>query len=290
MILKAEYVFRPSQILRRWRTIRQQDRSAGLVPARLPWGRVINVNSRDNIGSAVLTLGVYDLVVTETLWRLTDPDDLALDVGANVGCMTAALAERAGEVECFEPHPILYRELVANLESLRAQGVRAVLRAHCTALGAAAGELPLVIPDDFARHRGESTLSSAAVGAESIPVQVKTLDSLLPAGRKVGILKLDVEGFERQVLAGAQRLLESGRLRDCIFEEHRAYPTDVTDLLESCGFRVFRLARRLTRPELLNPDSKTPRSHWEATSFLATRDPQRAIRRMATFGWRCLGR
>src|SRR5262245_15426335 len=102
-ILKAVYLFRPAQLFRP-HVPRDNDR---FVQARLPWNRTIRVSTRDNIGPAVLRLGVYDLVVTEALWRLTDPVDQVVDVGANIGLMTAAFAERAATVYSFEPHPAL---------------------------------------------------------------------------------------------------------------------------------------------------------------------------------------
>jgi FkbM family methyltransferase len=279
MILKAEYLFRPGQLLRRTFTSAHQAKNQS-VAARLPWGRCINISPQDSIGQAVLGLGVYDLVVTETLWRLTDLNDTAVDVGANVGCMTAALGERAAEVHAFEPHPMIFAELSRNLEGLKAQGVAARLVGHAIALGSESGVLPLHAPADFRRHRGESTLAGANPAGTAVQVPVSTVDEAFPE-RSIGIMKLDVEGFEL-------RLLEEGRLRDCIFEEHRAYPTDVTFLLEKHGFAIFRLARRLTRPELLRADSPEPRSRWEATSFLATRNPDRAFQRLSRRGWSCL--
>lgn len=286
MILKAEYLYRPGQLLRRLFAPSHRANVQTAV-ASLPWGRSINVSPYDNIGPAVLRLGVYDLVVTEALWRLTDSDDIALDVGANVGCMTAALAERAAEVHAFEPHPVIFAELSRNIEGLRAQGVTARVEVHAVALGSNSGVLPLHIPADFHLHRGESTLASASPSGTTVQVRVSTIDQTFPT-HSIGIMKLDVEGFELQVFQGATRLLAENRLRDCNFEEHRAYPTDVTSALENNGFAIFRLARRLTRPELLRPDSPQPRSQWEATSFLATRQPDRAQQRFYRRGWRCL--
>jgi FkbM family methyltransferase len=285
-MMKAEYLFRPVQLFRRLTRISRQP-CADRVEASLAWGRSIRVSLQDNIGPAVATLGVYDLVVAETLWRLTDPNDLALDVGANIGCMTAVLAERAAEVHSFEPHPLIYAELVENAERLRSQGVPAVIRTRAEALGSSSGKLPLHVPHDFRRHRGESSLADERVGGETVEVTVAALDEIV-AGRPVGVMKMDVEGFEAQVLQGATRLLGSRRLRDCVFEEHRAYPTVVTAMFEVHGYTIFRLARRLMRPRLLVADSPEPRSRWEATSFLATVQPDRARQRMAEFGWRCL--
>jgi len=284
-LLKAEYLFRPSQVFKRGAAP-----ADGLIEARLSWGRRIRVSARDNIGPAVLRLGIYDLVVAETLWRLTDASDIVVDAGANMGCMSAVLAERAALVYSFEPHPKLFAELSGNAQSLREQGVGARFELHQSALGEVPGRLPLKVPRDFERHRGVSSLASAVAHEEAIEVEVSTLDRIFSAPATIGVIKIDVEGFERQVLLGATQLLSQKRIRDCVFEEHRRYPTDVTSLLESHGYQVFRLARGLFRPKLLDANSVRPRSTWEATSFLATSKPERAVQRMRRFGWRALGR
>ena len=68
------------------------------------------MNPKETIGRAILRLGVYDLCVSESICRLLDPGESAIDVGANLGYMTSLMAAKAGKcgsVESFEPHPDL---------------------------------------------------------------------------------------------------------------------------------------------------------------------------------------
>jgi FkbM family methyltransferase len=205
--------------------------------------------------------------------------------------MTAVLAERARIVHSFEPHPRLFAELSENVRSFQQQGSSASIELHNEAVGEKDGVLPLSIPADFERHRGESSLLPRdGAGATTVHVQVTTLDRLFAPPTSIGVMKLDVEGFEKQVFLGAGELLKSHRIRDCVFEELRPYPTDVIAILESYGYTLYRLARGLARPRLLPGDSGEARSIWEATSFLATSQPRRALDRMGRFGWRTLGR
>lgn len=290
-IWKPEYIFRPSQLLRRLFLKRQ----LGDIAVRLPWGKSIRVSTVDHVGSQIATLGVYDLVVTETLWRLCDLGETAIDVGANIGYTTFVMAERLGNgrLICFEPHPVVYRELKENIESLRKQGCAAEVITHQKAIGAELGSLPLHVPKDFASHRGESSLASPShleFDLEPVLVVVEDLDSQLGLDEKIGVMKIDVEGFEMEVLKGAERAFKNGRIRDCVFEEHAHYPTPVSDWLESHGYRIFRLDRSFARPRLLPPDSRVPRTFWTATNYLATIAPDRAIDRFASAGWKCLGR
>jgi hypothetical protein len=99
------------------------------------------------------------------------------------------------------------------------------------------------------------------------------------------VLKLDVEGHEWNVLHGAAQFLRDHRVRDVVFEEHKKYPTAASDLLETCGYHIYRIQKTFMGPRLLPPDVPTPPSSWEPTSFLATYAPQRARRRLSARGW-----
>ena len=288
-LLKPEYLYRPSQLIKR---LIRGNRS-GYTNVRLPWGKEIRVSADDNVGSQIATLGLYDLVITETLWRLCDPGEMALDIGANIGYTTFVMAQRlqAGLLKCYEPHPILFREFFENVESLRQQGCSTEIQTFQKALGPIEGKLPLYVPQDFAYHRGESSLAAPThieCATEPVIVPVETLDAQLKDNDFIGVMKIDVEGFEHEVLRGAEKTFANRRVRDCVFEEHQAYPTQVSRWFESHGYRVFRLDRSFTRPHLLPPDSPVPRTAWTATNFLATIDPDRTQQRFSKSNWGCL--
>ncbi|MBC8106115.1 MAG: FkbM family methyltransferase [Anaerolineae bacterium] len=292
-LLKPEYLFRPSQIFRR--LFPPAPSSDGFTSAWMPGGCRIRVNPDDDLGRALLHLGVFDLIVTETIWRLADPGEGVADVGANIGYMSLVLAARVapnGNVWCFEPHPTLFKELSANCD--RGSQSFGGVRFHARQLGVSdsAGQLKLLVFDETSKNRGTSALISSdeEASGSTISVNVALLDEIVPPDTALGVMKIDVEGHELAVLKGARRLLESRRVRDIVFEEHREYPTDVTNYLEHAGMRVFRLHRDFFGPRLLAPNATTARSTWIATSFLATFDTARAEARFKARGWRCLQR
>jgi hypothetical protein len=101
---KPEYIFQPFRIIKRLRF-----RPIGRVSALLANGTPIVVNTNEDIGRLIATLGIYDLVVSEAITRLLDPGDVAVDAGANIGYMSAIMAEQVGpdgRVMSFEPNPI----------------------------------------------------------------------------------------------------------------------------------------------------------------------------------------
>ncbi len=291
-LFKPEYLYRPRQLLRRAALTVAYPRQ-DWVDIGLPWGLTIRAKPRENHGRALLSLGVIDLAVTETLWRLAQEGETAIDVGANIGYMTAVLARRVGAggtVWSFEAHPALHQELLHNVAAWRRELPRTELRPTHVAVSERRGQVALHVPEAFEANRGLASVRAVNVAeAGEIQVECAPLDELI-GGAHVGVLKIDVEGHELAVLRGSRRLLEERRMRDCVFEEHHPYPTDTTRFLEERGYTVFRIARGFRGPQLLAPRSSAPRSVWEPTSFIATSDPGRASTVLGARGWRSLGR
>jgi len=140
------------------------------------------------------------------------PGDLAFDVGANYGNRTKAFLALGARVVAFEPQPDCanYLELALGRER-RFQLVQ-------KALGDKAGRAEMRI----ANHNVLSTLSSNWIEATSksgrfsseswgttIPVDVTTLDSAIDSFGTPSFVKIDVEGFELEVLSGLSKPVQS---------------------------------------------------------------------------------
>src|SRR6185295_2277040 len=157
---KPHYLYRPVQLLRR--IARGLARPGAREIVALPWGLDLIVDPREAIGSALWHLGVFDLALTETLWRLLEPGDLALDVGANIGYTTGLMALRVGStgrVLAFEPHPAVHAQLVANAERARRNPRCGEIRTFETALGAVTGVARLAPGSYFADNNGIARLT-----------------------------------------------------------------------------------------------------------------------------------
>ena len=229
-------------------------------------------------------IGTHELPVTEMMWRLTDSDDLALDVGANIGYYTSLLARRARKVIAFEPHPALSARLRENAANWSYGEIVIEERAASDKTGKA----ELLEPSDFDLNSGTASLEDSSTGSKGIEVETVRLDELLD-GEKVGVLKVDVEGHELAVLEGLGECLGAGQVRDVFFEDHEPIPTPVSELLASNGYRVFSLEQKFRGVSLGPADG--PAQHWyswAAPTYLATRDPERAEKRAGTSGWHCL--
>jgi FkbM family methyltransferase len=127
-------------------------------------------------------------------------DDVFVDIGANIGSYTI-LAGVAVGAKCIavEPIPTTFKHLLDNVNLNNARD-----RIECfnIGIGSRAGNLLFSSSQDTTNH----VLASHEEKANSINVPVKTLDSLLD-GRHPRIIKIDVEGWETEVIAGADRTL-----------------------------------------------------------------------------------
>ncbi len=284
-LTKPEYLFRPSQALRR---LFAPNRSFPAVVT-LPWGLAINIDSRDAIGHAILHLGLYDLPVTETIFRLLDAGDVAVDAGANIGQMTSIMAFKTGSrgrVLSFEPHPEIFSELEKNVALWNVAGVAAT-SAHRCALSNHAGEATLNIPPGFRVNRGLASLAPTSESVSSFSVRVDRLDAFI---EQAGLLKIDVEGHELRVLEGCDSLLKDQRIRDIIFEDHSPYPSEVDLYLESSGYTLFDIGSNLFGPRITPAGVGALNRHWEPQSRIATADPRRTLDRLGKPGWHVLKR
>lgn len=286
-LAKPEYVLQPKKLVRRLLGRTAARGPDGVYRLGLPWGLELRTTRLDNVTQAIDVLGVYDIVVTEAIWRLTSPGDTVVDVGANVGYMTVAMAARLrerGRVFSFEPQPGVLEELDANISAAKARFPGVSVFARFEALSDSNGTASLsVTPPDG--NRGEAHLLADGAG---VSVPMRQLDSYAgELGSDVPFLKIDVERHEPAVLRGASGLLGRGVFRNVVFEEHEQYPTEATSILEHFGYTIFALERRFVGVRLGDPAHFT-RSSWEASSLLATRAPEAALRAFRVPGWRCL--
>ena len=278
-LLNPEYFYRPSQILRRLSFKPSLDAT---LP--LPWRCAITTNSTDTIGRAIATQGVYDLPVTEALMRLADPDETALDVGANIGYMSLVLALSVGSrgrVICFEPNADVLPKLRRNADNWKALNA-APIEIHSVALSDHEGAGSLGFPAAYSENLGVASLE---FGEGGVRVPLCRLDSLDLSS--AGVMKVDVEGHEASVFAGAAKLLVKKQIRDIVFEEHDAYPARSHAVLLEHGYQVFRLTRSAWGPLLLPPQAP-PRQAHSPSNFLATADASRAEARFRARGWTAL--
>jgi FkbM family methyltransferase len=188
------------------------------------YGHSILLNGADvSITPQLYRYGYYKLREELFLQRALKGGDVFIDVGANVGAFSLLAAKKVGSfgrAYAYEPNPAV-AGLLRRSATMNWMHERLIVRA--VAVGEKQGEAELVIP---ASRLGDAALDSNKVGGASIErtlqyigepggergvmVKVVSLDDEFPYDIPIRVLKLDAEGHETQVLAGANRLLRAG--------------------------------------------------------------------------------
>ncbi len=193
--------------------------------ARLPGGGTIVLRFDEWVGRHYLLHGSsFDPAELEFMRDALEPGATAIDVGANVGvyAITAALRVGAtGRVIAVEADEEYLPRLRASLERNGLENAEIVI----AAAGDIDGEVELIIAADGAFSSIKPLVAYAGSGATR-RVPQRRLDSIwAEAGEPaVAFVKVDVEGAEVEVIAGAERLLE--RCRPALVVEVRPEQTE----------------------------------------------------------------
>lgn len=175
------------------------------------------------------------------LRSLIKPGMIVLDIGANIGiysCFLSRLVGKGGVVYAFEPDPINFSRLVKNT-----QGIKNIIPVH-TAVGEKTGELNLYISDDMnVDHRSYDSGDKR----RCVKVPVVRLDDYFNKDQHIDFMKIDVQGYEYNILQGAKRTIDLSSNLKMIMEfwpyglkKAGTVPRKLLDLISSLGLVVER--------------------------------------------------
>lgn len=160
---------------------------------------------RDQVITPWLKKGVWEPLETALFRSEIGEGDVVVDVGANVGYYTLIAAHKVGKtgkVWAFEPDPDAFELLRRNVQLNGYDNVQLVPKA----LGAKPGTLKLF------RHptnRGDHRIYDPGDQREVVNVEVTTLDQYFGATeQRVDLIKIDTQGAECAILAGAGQTLQ----------------------------------------------------------------------------------
>lgn len=190
--------------------------------------------------------GLHEFEDMSFLLHFLREADTFFDVGANVGSYTLlASGKRNCKTLCFEPSPATYNILSNNI---KLNQLNLKVRAYNLAVGSADGYLNFTEGEDTTNH-----VLADSDGSPSTKVEVKKLDDF--SAEAPILMKIDVEGFETEVLNGATSILNNPLLKGIIIELNGSgyrYGFDENDVhrkLSALGFKPYRyepFERKLT--------------------------------------------
>lgn len=145
------------------------------------------------------TDGYWESWITCWFSQQLDSNGIFFDIGANVGYYAFIAAKHGLRVDAFEPNPRLVQLFEASSIDNRVWD-HVYLNNHC--LGNSDGRVNLFIP------QGHSGAASMYGGGDRVEVDIKTLDNCNKLfGRNI-IAKIDAEGAEFEILAGATKTMK----------------------------------------------------------------------------------
>lgn len=174
--------------------------------------------------------------------------DLVFDVGSNIGILSAVysrLVGNSGKVYSFEPVNETFAQLQETLALNGCDNVTPIK----TAISDNSGSMEMQIFDESASGLNSLVkLKYPEYNSNNVAVKTETLDNICAKFKITGIdfLKIDVEGFEKEVLAGASALLENNLIKFIQFEisdvplsSSGKTPEDIIDFLKKYNYLVF---------------------------------------------------
>ena len=178
--------------------------------------------------------------------NILQKDKVSLDVGANLGLFTYFLSRASKKVYAFEPNPYPLR----SLKSVIDKNVEIIP----IALGNADENIMLRIP----KSKKGWTSNGASVAninlnlGKEFSVTMRKIDSLNI--ENIGLIKIDVEGFEMDVLRGAEKTIRIQKPTLIIENEivHTADPFEVFDFMKKIGYQIFYVDKKLNLTKLNN--------------------------------------
>jgi FkbM family methyltransferase len=204
------------------------------------------------IDFAIYLLGRFEPSTAAAISRVVKPGDIALDIGANIGAHTLRIARAVGEtgrVLAFEPTEFAFGKLVTNL------GLNPSLKDRVTAIqcflgSSATADPPPMIYSSWPLTKG-SDLHKVHLGASMSTGQATTqrLDDVIAQHNiaRVDVVKMDVDGFECEVLDGAKLMMERDRptyimeMSPYVLEERGSSFDKLLDRFLSLDYQFFTL-------------------------------------------------
>ena len=238
------------------------------------WGAQVRSPSVDRALAAwLMNAGLMGRAERRFFETAVTRGQIVVDVGANQGIFTllfSRLVGPDGRVVALEPAPALFQALDRNCQINAADNVKR--------LPIAAGETRSQGVLHCSRVNSGDNRLTASLKGRAVPVEIIPLDEILPT-EQVGLVKIDVQGYELNVAKGMQGILDRSPAIRVFFEYwpfglgHAGHaPRELLDFFVDRRFLLFELSRNGLRK--LDSDDvarSTKSGDWSWRNLLAAR-------------------
>lgn len=185
--------------------------------------------------------GLHEFADMGFLLHFLRSNDLFFDIGANVGSyMVIASAHVGASTFAFEPVPSTFRALEKNIA---VNGISSLVKAFNMGVGSQKGTLLFTASFDTVNHVIPGF--QREVSKNGIEVNVISIDELVNGNEVPLMIKIDVEGFETEVIRGMPSTLANEKLKAIIIElngsggRYGYEETDIHKELRKAGFAPY---------------------------------------------------
>ena len=167
----------------------------------------------DFIANEISIHGLYEKNEIENVFKMLKGfesqflEGTACDIGANVGNHSRVFATKFAKVISFEPNPTVLDLLKFNTKSYPNITVSETALGSSEGLITLSGDKSNLGNYSLVSNKDKSTTVAHFINRQTFGVEIVTLDSFLQTLKNLQFIKLDVEGFEYQVLKGATKCI-----------------------------------------------------------------------------------
>lgn len=156
------------------------------------------------VDETIFTTGIYEADILSLIKNYVRKRDTVLDIGANIGqhsLFLSCLVGEEGRVHAIEPNPRLVVQMRRSIERNNFQNISI----HECALGTEEEKKKLYIPIN---NVGGASIVPYQINTSTISINLIKGDNLCKPFGKISFIKMDVEGFEYEVLRGLEHTIE----------------------------------------------------------------------------------
>jgi FkbM family methyltransferase len=212
-------------------------------------GFKMTVDPNDLIGRQLYLMGEFDRSIVELLLAFAEPNDVLLDIGANVGYVSGCFLQNVSQssVVAVEPQEALVSLLKVNLPPERA-------KIFPYALSTENGEAFFELDQS---NSGAARIVQAP-NSNAIKIPTRTPDAMFRelAIKKIDLIKIDAEGFEKPIVQGLYRQIKITQPRAIIFEDSAGSAVEIASMLED--YHTFGIIKKI---HALRLTTELKRSH-----------------------------
>jgi FkbM family methyltransferase len=206
---------------------------------------IINPSIDQGVERSLFETGIYERGTLDFMEKHLSSGDTFIDIGANIGLMSL-IAEKAvgksGNVWAFEANPKTFQILEKNLD------LNATNSIHTFECGLGDKKETKILYDNWSINRGAASTVVKGENATETVISILTLDEVV-VGQSISVdmIKIDVEGMELEVLAGAQQTIEKNQPFLIVEfsverEEGKARENLYAKLTSFKGYEIYKLA------------------------------------------------